>query len=506
MSPVSSLRTGWILVCAAAAAGCGAGGGGGGRTLGDLLAGNGSGPADDQEGGVPNPGGQGLRPLDSAHLDNAPMGRLLLTGGTFREQQTAVDLLNVFSGARWRPEAACPVAPIEKEDQATAKQLFDNRVQMYAAGCQVDVMAARSEYELALWEAPGTPLTADEQNLSLFDCGTGQECIEMATHVKFGAYAQAGLDLQDPGLRYFRFAQPAGMHARYRTLKQEPHFLELMKEWQDKVYAPHKAEMDAALRYLVQVEGAKRRDEKHTMPPCGPELQKSFSDYVASQKPKTQTEVEQVASDPVGEVLASAAFACAIGRGDHVTAALDGTLIRSSRWLGPRSYATIKGTLEKGPAEVTLWKGRTGLVWDSVIGANDVFHRWGIVQKVEDKGDRVQITFKVVTLGTVFVTTNCWRTNRIEGITAEGRLVYEEQCAGHDEKVKGAEAPIWVPKQLATGISVGRTLRFKAVGWDNSDDDVNKRGSIPLVVEEKDRQVAAYGFAVEGTPPPKKGK
>lgn len=469
-------------------------------------AGNASAVGETAEQAHANPGGGGLKIFETSMLERNACTYSVAHGGTVGEQRMALSLLK----AAERAPDVCPSPEIKDRAAATQQELYESSVKMLAAGCSPDVAQYKpSDYRTVLWDQPGYVPSADEMYAALLSCPNNEPvCGDLAKGFDANTYGHAALDdaSLDAPRRLRRFSGPITVRATLQReqliAKVNPRLEKLRVEWKETVYPPHKAELDAALAYILAATRVRPAEGKSTPPSCGPELRKSLVDYVASQKPKSTVEVEQIMRDPVGGVLLHATMLCDIARKDTLAAAASSFYL-GTPFLGARTYAR---EMLRDPQRTTQddnaagsWTGTTASAWpDFTTGLTPL---WGVIDKVEDQGDKVRLTFKVVSLGKEYFTDNCWSTNKIESISANGRVNYEEKCTGHVEEVRGAEGPVFIAKALAAGLAPGRYLAFHLDRLYHQHDDAATRPAVPVHVDEKKIPVAAFGFPIEGGAP-----
>jgi hypothetical protein len=136
----------------------------------------------------------------------------------------------------------------------------------------------------------------------------------------------------------------------------------------------------------------------------------------------------------------------------------------------------------------------TVLAWESTFNQTS-FDRdqKGRVAAVKAQGDGVMVTFK--TESWKEPTFNCKETNRIDRITADGRVEYRQICTRTGtETVKVTPRPVWIRKDLAAGIKPGVFMKYRI------DDKPKPAQGFPREVyadEAQKKLVQYWGFPVK---------
>ncbi len=220
---------------------------------------------------------------------------------------------------------------------------------------------------------------------------------------------------------------------------------------------------------------------------CEPVLLTHLTTLLTKVKPATAEALTDALRGNLGSQLAAAAEQCFVrnkaaqtywsqqawGRAAHRG-------VRTAIWhaltAAPIEFDTNRGADPLGlPAPVTLYANGTAS------------SSAGTIAKLKDTGDAVEIAFKKET----WKETVCkqWKeTNRIDGISADGKLVYRTKCVKTAVETRSStQEPVTVAKVYAAGLKVGVAASFVR----NSDGS-----GYPVAVfgdKKRTKLVGAYG-------------
>ena len=231
-----------------------------------------------------------------------------------------------------------------------------------------------------------------------------------------------------------------------------------------------------------------RLNTKKVFEGCEAELLKHLGTYLSEKKPTTADALKDAFRDNVGSQLATGAERCFVrnaaaqkfwaeqnsGHGSHRG-------LRTEIWHA-LAGATIEFDTNRGsdplglPPAVTLYASGSGS-WSS-----------GTIATFKDAGDNVDLTFKKET----WKETVCkqWKeTNKIDGISSDGKLIYRSNCVKTGTETRSSTAePVSVPKVYAAGLKVGVSAVFAR----NSDGT----GYPTTIYADKKRTTIAGAFGV----------
>ena len=227
-----------------------------------------------------------------------------------------------------------------------------------------------------------------------------------------------------------------------------------------KTWADDSAAYGPALAWAYKQLDAARLNSKKAFDGCEPELLTHLTTYLKAKKPATPQDLTNAFKDDIGSQLAAGAERCFV-RNDGARsfwaeqnsghgASLG---LRTAIWTALAStkidFDTNRGSDPLGlPAPVTLY-ANASMSWSS-----------GTIATLKDAGDAVAITFKKETWKEQVC--KQWKeTNRIDGISAEGKLIYRSNCVKLGTETRSSTAqPVTVPKVYAAGLKVGVAATF----------------------------------------------
>lgn len=243
---------------------------------------------------------------------------------------------------------------------------------------------------------------------------------------------------------------------------------------------------------------------------CGPGLWKLLVDTVSAQKPANSEAMREILAGPVVSPLLGAMVVCDANEERYLRASMLHTLIGRREWRGPRMAAywavvdqlsTVTKDRENFPLSLSNFGkpfGPSGkdriqsaieLTFNQLSGNSD---EEGVVKSINPEGEGFRVSFKTETWMTPVM--SCIETNKIDTIDEKGHVFYRQICKPAGSKqVSHTPEPVWIAKDLATGIKTGSLIVFLA------NERNPKREAFPKEVytsKAKDKLLCFYGFAL----------
>jgi len=291
---------------------------------------------------------------------------------------------------------------------------------------------------------------------------------------------------QDPAWKTILFDAPEQAFAAWQgaAAKWRPE-IDAVLAFEDKFYSPSKSAVAG----------------------CGPTLRAGWTKYLRAAGPSDEKAAERVATnDPIGYLLASRLLACDHREGRNLLAAYESSLLtQARRFRGPRRAAAwavvdaindIKKDRERFPITASGIAYGGDPMYGPVsnvgnqIGHGDEFH--GEIKTVAKVKGGVQVTFKTVKYQ-VHITT-CTPTNRLQSISADGHVYWEQNCvSGGTAWRTSTETPVFVPEEVAGGLAPNQFGSFRP------DTKPTPRGGFPVMIyadKAKTKLVVFYGVAL----------
>jgi hypothetical protein len=237
---------------------------------------------------------------------------------------------------------------------------------------------------------------------------------------------------------------------------------------------------------------------------------------VRAVKPKTKEEVRDAVNDEVGQPVLKALIACDSLEQRYDITDTEMKLLGSGRVRrGPRTAAywaavDALGKIVEDKPKFLAKPQRFGVRLPELTGDDNWIHvayestfnqtsfdkdQKGQVAGVKAQNGGVVVSFK--TQSWQEPTWNCRETNKIDRISADGRVEYRQSCVATGMETVHATPPtVWIRKDLAAGIAPGVTMEFRV---DNKPTYGGKGGQphgFPLEVYAGKKLVAYYGFAI----------
>ena len=279
-------------------------------------------------------------------------------------------------------------------------------------------------------------------------------------------------------------------------------------DWSEK-YSKNKDAVEAALA----LEEKWATGSKKALQGCADSTRKSLAAYLKSQKPKTPEDVSSAATDEVGFPLLSALVVCYAYEDRFLESSETYELLKTTRvQRGPRTSAYYQAVAklsevladqERFPIDPKWFYGPvpdsggeedawTYQAYQKTFNQISFGKSEGKVKDASPKGAAVLVTFQTAAWNApVF---NCKETNRIDQITADGRVIYRRDCkpAG-TKKVTETPEPALVPKELAEGIKKGMLVTL------STNQNQKPHQGFPVAVfqdEAKKELVSSHGMLV----------
>ena len=103
------------------------------------------------------------------------------------------------------------------------------------------------------------------------------------------------------------------------------------------------------------------------------------------------------------------------------------------------------------------WKGEFKIYWESLIpDGHDVGHVGGKVAALERKGATILVRFQDELSSSDTESTDCYETNRIDGIDSSGKLIDRQKCNGSVTHVDRRKVePVTMPANEAANLHAG---------------------------------------------------
>lgn len=312
------------------------------------------------------------------------------------------------------------------------------------------------------------------------------------------------------------FALKAAAYARYVVLWREKAYRDLIathpdgKEIEEVVfkvppravkaylakYNASKKNADAAFAIQAAVlgNGRRRSDLARALKGCSKTLRGAFASYLRSNKPKSLSDVRDIAGGALGYPITAALALCEGADGDlNVTAGLHHTILkRYTPVTGVRDVAKLAaaghiGKLHKDISNFSM--GNLGAYTKSPLGDSRPWYQAGLdmlgidyvypsagdwtdreptdakrgadaqIAAMKKMGDYVALKFK--TMKWKEPVYRCKPTNRIRRIWPDGRVEYKQDCVQVGTKmVKATMPPIRIHKAYAAGLKKKSMVRL----------------------------------------------
>jgi hypothetical protein len=274
-----------------------------------------------------------------------------------------------------------------------------------------------------------------------------------------------------------------------------------------------RADNRAALDDALAMEDSFREGDKRKLAGCSESLRATLAAHIASLAPRTKDDVGDAANDDVGQPVLRALIACDSLMGRHGLVDSEMKLLGLGRLRrGPRTaafwqtldvVAAIAADRTKFPVQPASFGGPLPRVrpdddWMHVAyeatfnETNWDRDQLGRVTAVKPDRDGVMVSFKTETWKEPV--SKCTETNRIDRITAEGRVEYRQRCvAAGTRTVKVTPQPVWIRKDLAAGLKPGVFMKWRR------DNKPKPAMGFPMEVyadQAQTKLIQFWGFAV----------
>ncbi len=221
--------------------------------------------------------------------------------------------------------------------------------------------------------------------------------------------------------------------------------------------APHKA----LLEWSYKIVDDARANNKKLMNGCEDQLRDHLASYLKEKNPRTSDDLKNAFRDNIGSQLANAAALCLVR--NKVAQKYWATMSSGfAEYWGPRTMTWHALVAEKIEFDTNRGRDPLGLPKPVTLYANaSQGSSSGIIAKVKDSGDTVDITFKKAKW-TERVCKKWKESNRVDGIDLQsGKIIYRSYCAKYGtEKRSSTPSPVTVDKAYASGLKNGLHATF----------------------------------------------
>lgn len=232
-------------------------------------------------------------------------------------------------------------------------------------------------------------------------------------------------------------------------------------QWQAAVKA-ERAAVDAAHAYEKVFLG----DRKSAKRGCADAAMKAFVAHINRNPAHSREDVIAAATDHVGGILTHHVQTCFEAEDDDAAGAFGQVIGQGAPRRGPRFAVTVAmrealaGILsdrERFAIDPAMLSGHVGIGGDP---AKQDDEQGAVIAKVETRGDRVYVTFKIEKLTRPAL--DCVETRKVDRIDNNGQVIYRWNCVDHGRKetITSQATAIFVAKAMATGLVPGNVVAY----------------------------------------------
>jgi len=400
-------------------------------------------------------------------------------------------VVNVDKLAWWIDQNAAPPSELVRAVFIIQSVGLDiGEEQLARGGWEADALKTLGTYALVSADIARLDDATFERELAAMNLNEWGQVMARMTYAKakhVGRIYQAAFAKMDPGIRDLAFKVPAAAFADWeRKAKANADGLALAQKIETSFWAKRTQDIrgchDKAHGYLTKYL------KKTSKPVASKEDRKALFD------------------DPIANVLLQTSVVCAAYEGKLSAAAVlyNEGLGNVRTWRGPRFasyYAMLEryGDLKAKDPSFPLEDNQVGFwirepnptmaytAYEQTFNKTGVIMaRSGRIKSVKKTGKGTALTFK--TESWKEPVWDCKETRKIDRITADGRIVYRQNCKKKGTKtVKSTVEPFTVPPSLAAGLKAGQFMSASV--------EFTKGGNIgiPLVVYKSKKQDKVLG-------------